>query len=708
VIGVLAMLLLQDPAATLRIQVVEPRDRPVEGASITIGTRSARTGPDGRAVVVVPAGRVEVVVGQLGYRTDSLVLLLRPAQDTAVRVRLAPEAESLEALVVTATRIPRRVEDQPLRVEVLGTEEIEEKLLMTPGDITMLLNETGGLRVQTTSPSLGGANVRVQGLRGRYTLLLSDGLPLYGGQTGGLGLLQVPPMDLAQVEIIKGAASALFGPSALGGVVNLVSRQPVSESQLLFNGTSLGGSDAVVFAAKEWSPRWGSTLLAGYHRQGRSDRDDDGWTDVPGYDRVVVRPRVFHSFGRDGSLFLTAGATREGRDGGTIDGATAPDGSSFDEHLTTTRLDAGAVLMAPLSEGLSLQARMSGMTQRHRHRFGAVRESDRHSTVFAEVAISGGGRSRRWLAGIAGEGDRYRSTELPTFDYDHSAVGGFAQVEQELGPASLAGSARVDHHNRYGTFLSPRLSMLIRAGGAWRFRGSVGGGFFGPTPFTEETEVTGLSRVIPPFGLGAERAWTASADASVTLGVIEAGAVVFASRVRDAVQRRQSPDNPARVELINAESPTNTLGGELLARYRRAPFGVTASYVHTRAREDDPQSPGRREVPLTPRHTAGVVVTWESEEKGRAGLELYYTGRQALEDNPYRAVSRSYLIAGLLVEWRVGGARVFVNLENLGDVRQTHYDRLVRPAIAPDGRWTTDAWAPLDGRVVNGGVRLPL
>src|SRR3712207_9342751 len=57
-------------------------------------------------------------------------------------------------------------------------EEVEEKMLMTPGDISMMLNETGGLRVQNTSPSLGGANVRVQGLRGRYTLLLSDGLPL--------------------------------------------------------------------------------------------------------------------------------------------------------------------------------------------------------------------------------------------------------------------------------------------------------------------------------------------------------------------------------------------------------------------------------------------------------------------------------------------------------------------------------------------------
>jgi iron complex outermembrane receptor protein len=84
---------------------------------------------------------------------------------------------------------------------------------MTPGDISMMLNETRGLRVQTTSPSLGGANVRIQGLRGRYTQLLSDGLPLYGGQSGALSMLQIPPMDLAQVEVIKGVASAFYGAS---------------------------------------------------------------------------------------------------------------------------------------------------------------------------------------------------------------------------------------------------------------------------------------------------------------------------------------------------------------------------------------------------------------------------------------------------------------------------------------------------------------
>ncbi|MBA3889828.1 MAG: TonB-dependent receptor plug domain-containing protein, partial [Gemmatimonadaceae bacterium] len=139
-------------------------------------------------------------------------------------------AAEVPGVVVNATRGERRVEDTPLRVEVIDEEEIAEKVAMTPGDIAMMLAETGGLRVQQTNPSLGGANVRIHGLRGRYSLLLSDGLPMYG-QAGGLGLLQVPPVDLAAVEIIKGSASALHGSSALGGVVNLISRRSGEEAE---------------------------------------------------------------------------------------------------------------------------------------------------------------------------------------------------------------------------------------------------------------------------------------------------------------------------------------------------------------------------------------------------------------------------------------------------------------------------------------------
>src|ERR671917_71874 len=151
-----------------------------------------------------------------------------------------------EAITVSSTRTDKRLEDQPMRVEVLVREEIEEKMLMTPGDIVMMLNEMGGMRVQATSASLGAASVRVQGLRGRYTRVLSDGLPLFG-EVGGLGLLQIPPMDLGQVEVIKGTASSLYGAGAMGGVVNLISRRPGAdtERELLINQSTRGGTDAV-------------------------------------------------------------------------------------------------------------------------------------------------------------------------------------------------------------------------------------------------------------------------------------------------------------------------------------------------------------------------------------------------------------------------------------------------------------------------------
>jgi len=213
-------------------------------------------------------------------------LLLAPhplnAQQPPDTLPAEPEVISVEGLLVTSTRTGQRVQDEPLRVEILGQEEIVEKALMMPGNIAMLLNETGGLRVQVTSPSLGAANIRVQGLRGRYTQLLADGLPLYGGQAGSIGLLQIPPTDLGQVEVIKGVASALYGASAMGGVVNLVSRRPGDEREvdLLFNATTQNGQDVTAYAAGPLSEGWGWSVVGGGHRQSRQDLDGEGWADV--------------------------------------------------------------------------------------------------------------------------------------------------------------------------------------------------------------------------------------------------------------------------------------------------------------------------------------------------------------------------------------------------------------------------------------------
>ena len=171
-----------------------------------------------------------VAPGTLTVQADGFLpasVVLTDPMPLSLDVTLEPVPNLEEEVVADATRTATRLADQPLRVEVVDAEEIEEKALMTPGSVAMLLAETTGLRVQTTAPSLGAANVRVNGLRGRYTQLLADGLPLYGTQGDSLSLLQVPPLDLGRVEIIKGAASALYGPTALGGVVNLVARRPV-------------------------------------------------------------------------------------------------------------------------------------------------------------------------------------------------------------------------------------------------------------------------------------------------------------------------------------------------------------------------------------------------------------------------------------------------------------------------------------------------
>jgi iron complex outermembrane receptor protein len=131
---------------------------------------------------------------------------------------------------------------------------------------------------------------------------------------------------------------------------------------------------------------------------------------------------------------------------------------------------------------------------------------------------------------------------------------------------------------------------------------------------------------------------------------------------------------------------------------------LTASYAYVRSREFDDGA--MADAALTPRHSAGVVGVYERHGAGRIGVELYYTGRQRLEDNPFASTSEPYLIVGALAERVWGAFRVFVNGENLTDVRQTKWHPLARPSRAVDGRWTVDAWSPLEGRNVNAGVRI--
>ena len=253
------------------------------------------------------------------------------------------EKSELAQVVVTSTRTPTLVQDEPLHVEAVPTEEIEENLTEAPGDLSALFRELPGVHVQSSAPGLGGASMQLRGMPDRDTLVLMDGLPLLNGEPTAFGVLQTPPLDLKQVEVIKGAASALYGASALSGVVNMVSRPPDSESSVLANVNSRGGRDVSAFLAEKGAGSWGGTLTAAADSQSREDPDSDGWADLPYYRRYALRPRVWWNAGQDHSVFLTAGLVNEDRDGGTVLNATLSNGLPFPEALHTIRLDLGAV-----------------------------------------------------------------------------------------------------------------------------------------------------------------------------------------------------------------------------------------------------------------------------------------------------------------------------------------------------------------------------
>ena len=700
-VALLLSLSLQGVQSAIVCRVVAD-GAPVVGAEIVVAGKTYVTDLRGEARIEATAGSVELTAVKGGFAPVTTTVTAAAGQQLLLTIELEKLPSVQETVVVAATRTGRGLEDQPMRVEVLDREEIDEKLMMTPGDVVMMLNEMGGMRVQATSPSLGAASVRIQGMRGRYTRFLSDSLPLFGEQVS-LGLMQIPPLDLGRVEVIKGVASSLYGAGAMGGVVNLVSRRPgaTPERQLLLNRSSRGATDAGFWDARPLSGHWGLTLLASANGQSRTDVDGDLWADLPKYARAVVRPRLFWDNQAGRTFFATAGGTWEDRTGGSMPGTVLPAaGAPYVEALTTRRSDVGAAFQALSASGVMWSARGSWTSQHQDHEFGEVTERDDHDTGFAEVTVRRAIDGHTLVGGVAVERDRFQPVDVPRFAYTYTVPGVFVQDDVDVARwLAVSASARLDRHSEFGTFVSPRISGLVRRG-PWSSRLSYGTGFFAPTPITEETEAAGLSRLTVTGPLSAERGRSASFDVTHVRGPLTATVTLFHSNITNPVDVERTD----RYVLRNLPAPTTNGGVEALAVWKSEDFSFVANYAYVESRETTDE--GRVDVPLTPRHSVGLDAAWEWGSAGRLGVEWFYTGAQRLEANPYRGESRPYSVFGVLATRRIGRVLLFINGENLTDVRQTRWDPLVRPARGVDGRWTVDAWAPLDGRNINGGVRV--
>jgi outer membrane receptor for ferrienterochelin and colicins len=208
---------------------------PLMGATaILSGTSTGATANiDGLITLTnIPNGKQLIEFSYIGYEIRKDTFEFPIAISEPIEIFLQSETEELDGVVISSTRSTRTIQNIPTRIEFIGIEELGEKGNMKPGDIRMLLAESTGIHVQTTSPTSANASIRIQGLDGRYTQILKDGFPVYSGASSGLGLLQIPPLDLKQVEVIKGSTSTLYGGGAIAGLVNLISKTPTEERDL--------------------------------------------------------------------------------------------------------------------------------------------------------------------------------------------------------------------------------------------------------------------------------------------------------------------------------------------------------------------------------------------------------------------------------------------------------------------------------------------
>src|SRR5690606_1626485 len=388
--------------------------QPLQGTTVQIKNLSIGTsaGKDGSVVLKnIPSGKQIIEYSYVGYidKTDTLIFPL--AENGTVVVTLESLAghedadddhsdhEHLEEVVISATRSSRTIDNIPTRVEVISGEELDEKANMKPGDIRMLLAESTGIQTQQTSATSGNSSIRIQGLDGKYTQMIRDGFPLYSGFSGGLGLLQIAPLDLQQVEVIKGSSSTLYGGGAIAGLVDLVSKRPTAERQFnfLLNGTSALGLDASAFYARK-SGKTGTTVYAAYNHGTAYDPSDIGLTAIPEFDRFTLNPKLFLYFSDATTFYAGVNATVEKRLGGDLEyikGNAGPDHSYFEENKTG-RYSTQVELDHTLGEGEKLVLRNSISFYDRSIGLPAYRFSGAQLSTYSEANYSRNGNRADW------------------------------------------------------------------------------------------------------------------------------------------------------------------------------------------------------------------------------------------------------------------------------------------------------------------------
>jgi outer membrane receptor for ferrienterochelin and colicins len=701
----------------VKFEVKDESDAPLVGATVTISgtTAGAITNSEGISQLDdLPEGEVEFEISFIGYEDYNIMLRFPRDHNKTIKIELEEGDEELEEVVIFTTRSSRTIIDIPTRIEVITGEELGEKAAMNSANIGMLLKETTGVQIQQTSLSSGNMSIRIQGLDGRYTQILKDGFPLYGGFAGGLSIMQIPPLDLKQVELVKGSNSTLYGGGAIAGLVNLVSITPeeTPELNIMLNQTSALGTTGNLFYAQ----KYGTTGLSVYgsaNNQVAYDPDKDGFSNMPKAQSYSLNPKLYYYINPNSEINFGVNATIDHRTGGDME---VLQGNENDQHIfyekNISERYATQLLFKNTNENRTFIAKNSFSLFNRELAVPDYQFKGEQSSSFSEVLFSiHKHENSDWQFGTNFYYEHFNETasdSLPLRDFTHNTMGAFVQNTTDFGSKfTLESGLRTDYSFEYGTFILPRISVLFRANNNLTSR--IGGamGYKLPTIFTEDAEKL-YFRGIAPISIDEVKPETsAGANFDINYKTAFFGRMTFSinqmfflTQLKDAlVLRENSTQDGFFYESADGNILSSGFETNMKLTYGNIKLFGNYAFINTELKYDNIND----QKPLTPKHNAGFVLFYEVEEKWSIGYELYYTGSQF--DEMYDAKS-AFWTMGFMVMRYFEKLSLFINFENFTNVLQSDFEPLVLPPI--QNPTFPDIWAPTDGFVFNGGLKLKI
>jgi outer membrane receptor for ferrienterochelin and colicins len=414
-------------------------------------------------------------------------------------------------VVVTATRTNRRLDDVAVRTEVISRDLMSRSGARTLADA---VEYTTGVRVENNCQNCNFSQIRLLGLDGPYTQILVDGQPVVSSLAQVYGIEQIPTRMIERIEVVKGGGSALYGPGSVGGVVNIIPREPPRSGGVFELRSDTFGTDANISAngALDWRSANGQTYLTGFAQVDRLrpyDVDGDGFTEVSRRDLQAagVRLNRYQLGGRAKLTFDVTQMQEDRRGGDNLD--RPPFEAEIAEWIDSRRLGISGTWFHSINQRFDYRFTVSTADTSRDSYYGTGRDpnafgdtENRVTVVDSQLNHYAGRHTISWGGQFSTESLQDRQPAYGRLtDVDYSNTGLYVQDDWSFAPRwQLLYGLRGDAHTALDhPVVSPRVALMHSPVPALDIRVSVARGFRAPQVFDEDlhlSSVAGEVRII--------------------------------------------------------------------------------------------------------------------------------------------------------------------------------------------------------------------